>query len=159
MKPLIVQLHGICDNALSGNNYAEAFDYTYTYFGTSIQAVFNCCTMIKKIAGVLTGGILLIYGCYNNKEELLYGNTSCDGNTSFALNVNPIIQANCAIPDCHAAGSTNGPGPLITYEQIKNVDVKIKSAVVSRFMPKTGSLTASQIRTISCWVDAGAPNN
>jgi len=115
--------------------------------------------MIKKIAGVLTGGILLIYGCYNDKEELLYGNTTCDENTSFAVNVNPIIQTNCAISGCHAAGSTNGPGALTTYSQIKNVAVQIKSAVVSRFMPMNGSLTASQIQTISCWVDAGAPNN
>ena len=115
--------------------------------------------MIKKIAGVLTGGILLFYGCYNDKEELLHGNNTCDGNTSFAVNVNPIIQANCAIPDCHAAGSTNGPGALTTYAQIKNVAVEIKSAVVSRFMPQNGSLTTSQIKTISCWVDAGAPNN
>ena len=114
--------------------------------------------MIKKIAVVLTGA-LLFYGCYNDKEELLYGNTSCDGNTSFAANVNPIIQTNCAIPECHAAGSTNGPGALTTYAQIKNVAVEIKSAVVSRFMPQTGSLTTSQIRTISCWVDAGAQNN
>ncbi len=102
---------------------------------------------------------MLLYGCYNDKEELLYGNDTCDGNISFSVNVNPIIQANCAIPDCHAAGSTNGPGALTTYEQIKNVAVEIKSAVVSRFMPKRGSLTESQIKTISCWVDASAPNN
>lgn len=115
--------------------------------------------MIKKIAGVLTGVVLLFYSCYNDKEEILYG-PSCDGvNTSFAANVLPIIQTNCAITSCHAAGSTNGPGPLTTYAQIKNVAVEIKSAVVSRFMPKDGSLTTSQIKTISCWVDAGAPNN
>jgi hypothetical protein len=100
--------------------------------------------MIKKIASVLTGGILLLYGCYNDKEEILYGNTSCeDLSTSFATNINPIIQSNCAIPTCHAAGSTNGPGPLTTNAQ----------------MPKNGSLTNSQIKTISCWVDSGAPNN
>jgi hypothetical protein len=117
--------------------------------------------MIKKIAGVLTGSMLLLfYGCYNDKEEILYGGTTCDGvSTSFATNVNPIIQSNCAIPTCHATGSTNGPGPLTTYAQIKNVAVEIKSAVVSRFMPKTGSLTDGQIKTISCWVDSGAPNN
>ncbi len=109
--------------------------------------------MIKKIAGVLTGGILLFYGCYNDKEELLYGNTTCDGNTSFAINVNPIIQSNCAIPDCHAAGSTNGPGPLQHIHKLKMLLSEIKSAVVSRFMPQGGSLTNSQIKTISCWVD------
>ena len=116
--------------------------------------------MIKRIAGVLTGFIILFCGCYNDKEEILYGVTSCDGiNTSFAANVQPIIQSNCAVPGCHAAGSSNGPGALTTYSQIRNAAVEIKMAVVSRFMPKSGSLTLSQIKTISCWVDAGALNN
>jgi hypothetical protein len=116
--------------------------------------------MKKKMAGVLTGVILLFYGCYNDKEEILYGATSCDGiNTSFATNVHRLIQSNCAVPECHAAGSSNGPGALTTYSEIRNAAVEITSAVVSRFMPKDGSLTISQIKTISCWVDAGAPNN
>ena len=116
--------------------------------------------MIKKITGVLTGVILLSYGCYNDKEEILYGATTCDGtNASFSVNVSPIIQSNCAITDCHAAGSANGPGALTSYSQIKNAAVEIKSAVVSRFMPQNGSLSSSQIKSISCWVDAGAPNN
>jgi len=116
--------------------------------------------MIKKITGVLAGGMLLLYGCYNDKEEILYGATTCDGvNSSFAVNVAPLIQSSCAKPDCHAAGSSNGPGALTTYTQIKNAAVQIKSAVVSRFMPQDGALSTSQIKTISCWVDSGAPNN
>ncbi|THU37194.1 cytochrome c [Niastella caeni] len=117
--------------------------------------------MIKKIAGVLilTGVVLLFNSCYNNKEELLYGTFNCNGaHTSFSADVFPIIQANCA-NSCHGTGSTNGPGPLTTYEQIKNAAQRIKPAVVSRYMPKVGSLTTSQIKSISCWVDAGAPNN
>jgi hypothetical protein len=116
--------------------------------------------MIKKISVVLTGVVLLFNSCYNNKEEILYGTISCDGaNISFATNVFPIIQTSCAVTGCHAAGSTNGPGPLTSYTEIKNAAARIKPAVVSRFMPKVGSLTTSQIKTISCWVDAGAPNN
>jgi hypothetical protein len=124
-----------------------------------LPQLFNCCTMIKKIAGLLIGSMLLFYGCYNNKEELLYG-PACDGVTpSFVTDVNPIIQSSCAVPDCHAAGSTNGPGPLTSYERIKNAAARIKPAVVSRFMPKVGSLTSAQIKTIKCWIDSGAPNN
>ncbi|OQP47007.1 hypothetical protein A4H97_05680 [Niastella yeongjuensis] len=116
--------------------------------------------MIKKITGVLAGGMILFYGCYNDKEEILYGASTCDGvNASFVADVNPIIQSSCAKPDCHAAGSTNGPGALTSYTQIKNAATQIKSAVVSRFMPEDGSLTQSQIKSISCWVDSGAPNN
>jgi hypothetical protein len=114
--------------------------------------------MIKKIAVILTG-MFLFLGCVNDKEEILYG-MSCDGPTpSFTTDITPVIQTNCAIPDCHAAGTSNGPGPLTSYTQIKNAAGDIKLAVVTRFMPKDGSLTTSQIKTISCWVDAGAPNN
>jgi hypothetical protein len=116
--------------------------------------------MIKKITGVLAVGMLFLYGCYNDKEEILYGSSTCDGlNASFAADVMPIIQSRCAKPDCHGAGSLNGPGALTSYTQIKNAAPKIKSAVVSRFMPEDGSLTISQIKSISCWVDSGAPNN
>jgi hypothetical protein len=116
--------------------------------------------MIKKTAFVLTGIILLFNSCYNDKEEILYPGATCDGvSTSFSVNVAPIIQTNCAVSGCHATGSTNGPGPLTSYTQIKNAAVQIKQAVVSRFMPQGSSLTNAQIKTISCWVDAGAPNN
>jgi len=116
--------------------------------------------MIKKITGVLAGGMFLFLGCYNDKEEILYGASTCDGvNASFAADVMPIIQSSCAKPDCHASGSINGPGALTSYTQIKNAASDIKSAVVSRFMPKEGSLTQSQIKSISCWVDGGALNN
>jgi hypothetical protein len=115
--------------------------------------------MIKKISIVLAGGLFFLIGCYNDKEELLYG-PACNGATpSYATEVSAIIQTNCAVADCHAAGSTNGPGPLTNYSQISNAAVEIKSAVVSRFMPQKGSLSSSQIKAISCWVDSGAPNN
>ena len=116
--------------------------------------------MIKKIALVLTGVIVLFNSCYNDKEELLYPGATCDGvSTSFTANVNPIIQSSCNKSDCHNASSLNGPGPLTNYSQIKNAAVQIKSAVVSGFMPADATLTTAQIKTISCWVDAGAPNN
>lgn len=116
--------------------------------------------MIKKISIVLTGCIFLFCSCYNDKEELLYGVSSCDGvNASFAANVSVIIQTNCALSGCHADGSTNGPGALTSYDKIRNAAVDIKSAVVTRLMPQGSSLTPTQIKTISCWVDGGASNN
>ncbi|HET6766240.1 MAG TPA: hypothetical protein VFH08_02535 [Chitinophagaceae bacterium] len=89
------------------------------------------------------------------------GSTSCAGvPSSFAANVNPIIQSTCATDaTCHGAGSANGPGPLLTYAQITNARAAIKVAVGNGTMPKTGSLTAAQKSTIICWVDSGGPNN
>ena len=116
--------------------------------------------MIKKISIVLIGSLFLLFSCYNDKEELLYGSTTCEGvGASFTADVNPIIQSNCAVSGCHGLGSTNGPGPLTSFSQIQSAAVQIKSAVVSRFMPQGSSLTTAQIKTISCWVDSGAPNN
>ena len=116
--------------------------------------------MIKKITIVLVG-FFLLGGCYYDKEDLLYPDAAnCTSlNSSFAVNVAPLIQSRCAVSGCHDAASTNGPGPLTSYGQIKNAAVQIKSAVVSRFMPENSSLNLSEIKTISCWVDAGAKDN
>jgi len=78
----------------------------------------------------------------------------------FSTDVSPIIQSSCASSSgCHGNGSTNGPGPLTTFEQVKNAASSIKSAVVNKRMPLGGTLSNSQIQSISCWVDNGALNN
>jgi hypothetical protein len=117
--------------------------------------------MIKKIVATLTVSVGLFVSCTNDKEELLNpGADDCTGvNSSFAANVFPIIQTNCTASGCHATGSTNGPGALTNYTQVKNAAVSIKAAVRSGLMPQGGSLTAAEIKIISCWVDSGAPNN
>lgn len=78
-------------------------------------------------------------------------------NKAFAANVNPIIQASCNVSGCHAAGSTNGPGPLTNYAQISAAS--IRSAISSGSMPKGSTLTAAQKNSIICWIDSGKPNN
>jgi hypothetical protein len=78
---------------------------------------------------------------------------------SFSTNVQPITSSRCAIPGCHAAGSTNGPGELTTYQQIFNARAQIRPAVSSGLMPQGSTLTQAQINTIVCWIDSGAPNN
>ena len=89
------------------------------------------------------------------------GSVNCTGVASaFTANVSPIIQSTCATDaTCHGAGSANGPGPLLTYNQIFTARIAIKTAVANGTMPKTGSLTTAQKNSIICWVDAGAPNN
>jgi len=87
--------------------------------------------------------------------------TSCaSAPAKFSSDVSAIIQSSCATSSgCHGNGSTNGPGALTTFNQIKNAAAFIKSEVVSKRMPLGGSLTNSQIQSISCWVDNGALNN
>ena len=86
--------------------------------------------------------------------------SSCNGVDAKFSQVSPIIQSKCATGSgCHGNGSTNGPGPLTNFDLIKNAASSIKSAVVSGRMPKGGSLSATDIKIISCWVDGGAVNN
>jgi len=87
--------------------------------------------------------------------------TSCASiPAKFSSDVSAIIQSSCATSSgCHGNGSRNGPGALTTFNQIQNAAALIKSEVVSKRMPLGGSLTNSQIQSISCWVDNGALNN
>lgn len=117
--------------------------------------------MRKKIAVIVLGCVLLLNGCYYDKEELLYpGDANCStANSGFSSVIKPLIETRCAISGCHAAGSTNGPGPLTSYDLIKDAAIEIKSAVVSGFMPQNSTLTAAEKKAVSCWVDLGAQNN
>jgi hypothetical protein len=117
--------------------------------------------MIKKVVVTLTVSIGLFIGCTSDKEELLNASgNDCTGiNSSFSTKVFPIIQTNCAVSGCHESGSTNGPGALTSFAQISNASTAIKAAVRSGLMPQGGSLSAGDIKIISCWVDSGAPNN
>jgi hypothetical protein len=126
---------------------------------------------MKKSFLVSLAAFLLIVSCSKSGDDNGGGGTggggggggtvNCTGVASaFAANVNPIIQSSCATDaTCHGAGSVNGPGPLLTYTQIFNARLTVKTAVANGTMPKTGTLTTAQKNSIICWVDAGAPNN
>lgn len=86
-------------------------------------------------------------------------NCSTVTNKAFAADVNPIVQSVCAAVGCHAAGSTNGPGPLTTYTEVFNARAQIRPAIASGVMPQGTTLSTSQKNSILCWIDSGAPNN
>ncbi len=117
---------------------------------------------------IILCSVLFIVAC--KKESGGGGTTGGGGSTpftpncngaaiQFSANVAPIISSSCAVSSCHAAGSSNGPGPLTTYAQINAAKVQIRAAIISGSMPKSGTLTAAQKNSIICWIDAGALNN
>jgi hypothetical protein len=123
---------------------------------------------MKKLSILLLFTIVVAAVSCSKKDAAPAGNSTnptapvnCDGaNAKFAADVHPIIQSNCATSGgCHGAGSNNGPGALESFIQIKNAAASIKSAVVSKRMPRGGSLNAAEIKSISCWVDGGSPDN
>lgn len=76
---------------------------------------------------------------------------------SFASQVKPIIDTNCAIPSCHVAGTGR-----VDFTKLANIQANaqaIKSRTASGNMPKNGSLTTNQKKLIADWVDQGAKDN
>ncbi|MEP7371907.1 MAG: hypothetical protein ABI675_00875 [Chitinophagaceae bacterium] len=85
---------------------------------------------------------------------------TCDGTAkTFALDVDPIIQSFCNKANCHASGSSNGPGPITNHTQVFNARTAIRGAVASGLMPQNTTLTMAQKTAIVCWIDNGALDN
>jgi hypothetical protein len=84
------------------------------------------------------------------------------GNTGTSLtdDIMPIIQAKCAIDNCH--NGSQSPN-LSTKTGVLNNAAAIKGQTQSGRMPQAGSpggsLTTTQKALIACWVDDGATNN
>jgi hypothetical protein len=119
---------------------------------------------MKKLIGLVSGMVILVIACSKDDDG---GTNNPPGGTvdcstisaTFTANVSPLITSSCAKSGCHAAGSTNGVGPLTTYAQISAVKTQIRAAVASGNMPKDATFSATQKATITCWIDAGALNN
>jgi hypothetical protein len=87
-------------------------------------------------------------------------NVDCSTAKSFATDVSPVFQGSCSYnSSCHGTGSTKGPGALVSYTQIYNNRVAIRTAVMNGIMPENGSLSSSALSAIVCWIDAEAENN
>jgi hypothetical protein len=121
---------------------------------------------MKQFLAVLALGLIIIgctkgssSGSTTNNNNNNNNNVTCTGTKSFASDVSPIFQSICSNSGCHDAGSTNGPGPLVNYQQIFNARASIRAAVASGIMPKNTSLTAAQKNALICWIDAGASDN
>jgi hypothetical protein len=77
--------------------------------------------------------------------------------TSWASDVKPILEKNCAITGCHNGVSRSNN--FSDYTSAKTHAKSIKSKTRDRSMPFDGALTQSQIDLITCWVDDGAQMN
>jgi cytochrome c5 len=95
------------------------------------------------------------------------------GDISFASQVLPIFQGYCNM--CHSGGNAFGGWSGETYETVttsgKNGPeivpgdanssrlVQLLQATNGVFMPPTGQLSDEDIKIITDWINAGAPNN
>jgi hypothetical protein len=125
---------------------------------------------MKKIL-ILSTALIGIYSCTKEKSVMPDDTISpktqitqelCDTTpASFSADINPIIQASCAIPGCH--NTTGAAGIKLTnYSEIKS------QAELNRFlssikhesgfsnMPKSANkLADSTITKIECWINNG----
>jgi hypothetical protein len=79
-----------------------------------------------------------------------------DTGTSLSIDIMPIIEANCAVSNCH--NGSEDPN-LSSPQNVRNNASKIRSLTQSGEMPKEGSLSSSEKAKIACWVDDGAKDN
>ncbi len=125
--------------------------------------------MKSTILPLLAVGMVLCYcSCVkNNKEDLLAQQGLCDTSSiSFATDIRPIIDGQCATAGCHNATTMAAGYDLETFSNLQT------AALGSRFlgtirhengfakMPKNlGQLDDCSIQKIVSWVNNGAQNN
>jgi len=78
----------------------------------------------------------------------------------FLGTIEPIIETNCAISNCHD-GNTAGLPDWSVLENVQNNKGDIKTRTGNGSMPPASQdpLTPEQIEAIACWVDDGALDN
>ncbi len=106
---------------------------------------------------------LRLLSIFTGSAALAFGAT---GLVTFHKEIEPLLQDHCQV--CHRPGEI-GPMPLLTYQEARPWAKAIKQAVLSRKMPpwfadstvqhynNDVSLSATEIETLTSWVDAGAP--
>ena len=122
---------------------------------------------IKIAVTVFTLLTVTIQSCEDNKLSAP-GEIGCDGFkvVSFDLDIEPIINSNCAIVGdggCHNGGN----GPDLDWRVFSNfqahasqVEDRVQRPVTAEgHMPKIGTLTDDQIKLLVCWVRQGAKDN
>lgn len=102
--------------------------------------------------------VLLIVSC--KKESNEFSEAELCRATSFSKEIQPIINANCAIAGCHITGFQQGD--LSTFHSVmEKVDAgTFRLRVIdTKSMPPLNPLNENDIKKIICWLDSGAKNN
>lgn len=99
-----------------------------------------------------------VLGSCTYESEMIPDNPINCSEITYAQNVEPIIEANCAVSSCHIPGT--GLPNFRVFSTVQALAQEIKFRTGTRDMPRGGgTLSNDEINTIACWVDAGAPDN
>ena len=126
-------------------------------------------TVVKNIVAILTASLFILSvsttGCYYDKEDILYPQSSCDtANVTYSSSVVPVLISNCTV--CHGGNTPSAGIKLDTYSDVK-IQVTngrlwgaVSQAVSYSPMPKNGTkMSSCNLIKIKKWIDAGALNN
>ncbi len=107
---------------------------------------------------------LLLKWIQQGAKDLKCDDLDCDtSNVTFALNIKPVIEANCT--GCHSGNKPSGNMLLVTYDDIKvqGANGKLVGSIMKlpsyKPMPEVGKLSNCNIAKIRTWVRSGMPNN
>lgn len=119
-----------------------------------------------RILFIFASVLLLVNGCYYDKEAILYPETNCipPASPSYQVDVAPVMIQYCV--SCHSGNFASAGVKLDSYpEVIKYVNNgqlvgTITWASGYSPMPKNGNkLSSCNIGKIQAWIAAGSPNN
>ena len=115
---------------------------------------------------LLLSATLLLAGCYNDKEAILYPESACvpPVSPSYQTDLVPILSAHCT--SCHSGSFASGNVLLDSYAEVKKYADNGKLMGTINWssgyspMPKNGNkLAKCHIATLQAWITAGALNN
>jgi hypothetical protein len=117
---------------------------------------------------LLATTLLIAFSCQKEKAVEI---TACtDVEVSFATEIAPLIQNNCAFPGCHG-DATNSGFTMLNYTEISTQAqnprllqaIKHESAKpmprINPFQTPANMLPDSLILKMECWIANGTPNN
>ena len=111
--------------------------------------------------GILIISFLALLAIQSCKKKDPLDNVDCSKvNAAYAVNVKPIINANCVSSGCHNANSVNGDFTSYAGLKAKADNGSLNSRVIQqKTMPPSSPLSLSDLKSIKCWIDSGSPNN
>ncbi len=135
-------------------------------------AKFKMVTASVAGCGMVLISLVLLNGCYKDKAEKLYpgaGGTVCDTLAmKYAVNIQPILTTNCAVPGCHTTLDKPSAGGY-AYDSHAETMVTVTSGKLLKSikhlpgasaMPKgAAKMERCNIDKINAWVNQGALNN
>ncbi len=111
-------------------------------------------------------GVLYIASCGSDDEA---DPTGCELVTAtYNGDVKAVINASCAASGCHSGANANAAIPeddkdYTTYAGIKasldDGSFNTRAIIDKTMPPSPGELTAEQLELLTCWKDAGYPEN